>query len=297
MCANKKAAVAAAVNEMDRGEDRRVWRAASDIAEAVWGSETAPELGRQVMAVVDRLVTCDFGSILSAAPSREWTLHAEKEDNQIIRQNHWRYATEMSRDELAQLGERFSLDTELFPTGRRERMSVYHDFMRPNRQAGFIARYWPMDGQLWGFGMSRGYRTFSADDRRRLDAIFPHLRAALRAGRWLASGERVRQHDGAQWSLTAVERRTTSLVVRGLTNSEAASLLGVSPHTVRNTLARIFEKVGVSRRSELAFIMRDEPDERLVSVGHGPDYRRRIEATEAIGHVAEAASPAMTVLG
>jgi DNA-binding CsgD family transcriptional regulator len=154
-----------------------------------------------------------------------------------------------------------------------------------------------MEGQLWGFGMSRGYGTFSEDDRRCLDAIFPHLRAALRAGRWLARGQRGLQREGTQWSLTAVEQRTASLVVRGLTNGEAANLLGVSANTVRNTLARVFEKVGVSRRSELAYIMRDEPDERAASAGRGHDYRRRLEATAAIGHTADAASPATTSLG
>lgn len=81
-----------------------------------------------------------------------WTLHAEKDDKQVSRRNHWRYATEMSRGELAPLGTRFSLDTEIFRPSRRERMSVYHDFMRPNRQGGFVARYWMMEGSSGASG-------------------------------------------------------------------------------------------------------------------------------------------------
>jgi hypothetical protein len=46
-----------------------------------------------------------------------------------------------------------------------------------------------------------------------------------------------------------------ALTVRGLTNKEVAGLLGISPNTVRNILGEVFRKVGVSRRSELAFIV------------------------------------------
>jgi DNA-binding CsgD family transcriptional regulator len=243
--------------------DGALLRAALDISEAVAGSRTAAELGQLVMNAVDRLVECDFGSILSAAPGQEWTLEGAKEDNRVIQQNQWRYAQEMSPDELGQLGTRFSRDTEIFVPNRRDRMSVYQEFLRPNRQAGFLARYWVMDGRLWGIGMSRATPGFTERERERLDAAFPLLKAALRAGAWRAEveGRGLRPGEGGPWSLTEAEDRTMSLVVRGLTNKEVAGLLGVSPNTVRNTLARVFEKVGVSRRSELAFLARHHTDE------------------------------------
>jgi DNA-binding NarL/FixJ family response regulator len=40
-------------------------------------------------------------------------------------------------------------------------------------------------------------------------------------------------------------------VAEGLPNGEIASALKVSPHTVKNHLFRIYEKLGVSTRSEL----------------------------------------------
>jgi len=41
------------------------------------------------------------------------------------------------------------------------------------------------------------------------------------------------------------------MVAEGLPNLEISSKLGVSPHTVKNHLFRIYEKLGISNRVEL----------------------------------------------
>ena len=51
--------------------------------------------------------------------------------------------------------------------------------------------------------------------------------------------------------LTRRERDIVEHLRRGLTNREIGRALGISTNTVRNTLARLFDKVGVSTRSEL----------------------------------------------
>lgn len=51
--------------------------------------------------------------------------------------------------------------------------------------------------------------------------------------------------------LTRRERQIVEHLRAGLTNREIGGTLGISANTVRNTLARLFEKVGVSTRSEL----------------------------------------------
>lgn len=260
-------------------DDRLVWRAASDIAEIAADASSGAELGREVMTIVARLADCEVGSILSAAPGQDWVLQGQREDNEVLRRNHWRYATAMLPEELQRLTGSFCLDTELFARPRRERIGIYEDFMRPNHQAGFIARYWFMDGRLWGMGMSRSSVQFGELERERLDAIFPHLRAALRAGA-LLGGDR---GSGDPWALTPAEEKVMSLVTRGLTNGEAARLLGISPNTLRNTLARVFAKVGVSRRSELAFIVGGGAAAGSWSRGRDPElYRRQVAAVEAI---------------
>lgn len=53
-------------------------------------------------------------------------------------------------------------------------------------------------------------------------------------------------------ALTAREREILSAVVTGLTNRETAEKLAISEDTVKHHLSRIFDKVGVSHRLELA---------------------------------------------
>jgi len=61
--------------------------------------------------------------------------------------------------------------------------------------------------------------------------------------------------------LTRREREIVEKVRVGLTNREIGRDLGISTNTVRNTLARLFEKVGVSTRSELmGALTSDDPD-------------------------------------
>jgi DNA-binding NarL/FixJ family response regulator len=52
--------------------------------------------------------------------------------------------------------------------------------------------------------------------------------------------------------LTGAEQAITALVLRGLTNEEIARERGTSAHTVANQIARIFAKLSVTSRIELA---------------------------------------------
>jgi len=52
-------------------------------------------------------------------------------------------------------------------------------------------------------------------------------------------------------ALTGQERKVFELVGRGHSNREVAAITGLSEKTVRNYLTRVFEKLGVRRRSEL----------------------------------------------
>jgi two-component system, NarL family, nitrate/nitrite response regulator NarL len=53
--------------------------------------------------------------------------------------------------------------------------------------------------------------------------------------------------------LSKREREVVGYLVQGLTNREIAETLGISQHTVKNYLFKIFEKVGMSNRVELVF--------------------------------------------
>lgn len=51
--------------------------------------------------------------------------------------------------------------------------------------------------------------------------------------------------------LTSREQEIVPLVAQGLTNKEISSKLGLSEHTIKNHLFRIYEKLGISSRVEL----------------------------------------------
>jgi DNA-binding NarL/FixJ family response regulator len=57
---------------------------------------------------------------------------------------------------------------------------------------------------------------------------------------------------GATPKLTRREESVVRLVVQGMVNREIAEQLRLSEHTIKNYLFRIFDKLGVSNRVELA---------------------------------------------
>ncbi|HEX6208461.1 MAG TPA: helix-turn-helix transcriptional regulator, partial [Actinomycetota bacterium] len=56
----------------------------------------------------------------------------------------------------------------------------------------------------------------------------------------------------APLGLTPSEQRVADLVASGMTNKEVAAALFISPKTVDSNLSRIYRKLGVRSRTELA---------------------------------------------
>jgi DNA-binding CsgD family transcriptional regulator/PAS domain-containing protein len=70
------------------------------------------------------------------------------------------------------------------------------------------------------------------------------------------------------FGLTRAEARTALALFEGATPRQAAEAMGVSPNTVNNHLARVFEKTGTHRQSGLIRLMM-----RLVDLNLGPGTR------------------------
>ena len=100
----------------------------------------------------------------------------------------------------------------------------------------------------------------------------PHLRAAaeafarLGAGPWRARAEvESRAAGDTGWpatppgreGLTPQEGRVAHAVARGATNREAAAELSLSHKTVEHHLGRVYAKLGVRSRTELALLLGD----------------------------------------
>ncbi|WP_328854914.1 AAA family ATPase [Microbispora hainanensis] len=100
------------------------------------------------------------------------------------------------------------------------------------------------------------------------------VRLAALAERNLATiGSRARgaQSDGPS-PLTAGEMRVTDLVLRGMSNLQVANELSISKRTVDTHLARIYRKLGIHTRAELAEVvrrLREHPAEPRPAPGHG----------------------------
>ena len=67
-----------------------------------------------------------------------------------------------------------------------------------------------------------------------------------------SDGDHLRDPAAAPVRLTPREESVVRLVVQGMVNREIADTLHLSEHTIKNYLFRIFDKLGVSNRVELA---------------------------------------------
>jgi DNA-binding CsgD family transcriptional regulator len=81
---------------------------------------------------------------------------------------------------------------------------------------------------------------------------FEGIGAVLWADRAREELARIGGRAGSRDELTATERQIAELVAEGRTNREVGSLLFVTPKTVESALTRIYRKLGVRSRTELA---------------------------------------------
>ena len=83
-------------------------------------------------------------------------------------------------------------------------------------------------------------------------AIFERLGARLWADKARADLGRIGGRAPSRGELTESERRIAALVAEGRTNREVAAALFVTEHTVEGALTRVYRKLGVRSRGELA---------------------------------------------
>jgi DNA-binding CsgD family transcriptional regulator len=119
---------------------------------------------------------------------------------------------------------------------------------------------------LYGEWLRRNRRR--ADARRELraaQALFTQMGAPVfseRAAReLLATGETARKRvDQTRDELTAQEAQIARLARDGLSNPEIGGRLFISPRTVEYHLHKVFGKLGISSRSQLAAVLADDDD-------------------------------------
>ena len=95
---------------------------------------------------------------------------------------------------------------------------------------------------------------FAGDQRSVHGTVIGFLDRAVAGGAMRAMLRRADRKNaaGTGWdALTPAEREVAALIAAGMTNSQAATRLRISPHTVDGRLRRVFAKLGVNTRVEL----------------------------------------------
>jgi DNA-binding CsgD family transcriptional regulator len=86
-------------------------------------------------------------------------------------------------------------------------------------------------------------------------AIFERIGAAIWADRARSELKRISGRAATPGALTPAEERVAALVAEGRTNREVAAALFLSERTVEGHLSRIFGKLGVRHRTEIASVL------------------------------------------
>jgi DNA-binding NarL/FixJ family response regulator len=89
--------------------------------------------------------------------------------------------------------------------------------------------------------------------------VFDQLGAPLWAEKAASELARIPGRAPAASELTETERRIAELVASGLANKEVAARLFVTVRTVEGNLTRIYAKLGVRSRTELAALLAGQP--------------------------------------
>jgi|SRR6188768_302207 len=195
-------------------------------------------------------------------------------DEPTLKRNLGRYLAEISPEEVAQYTDRARIHHEIWSPPRQRELAIFREVLHPTGMQHMIVRVGIRHGNIAGFNLERRSATpFSLRELTLVDVVAPFLH--------IVEVLTLRGQDDSglddlteKYSLTSRERELVGLTARGLQNNEIALLADISAHTVRNTLAKVFEKVGVTNRSELTYLASRPSGDRAGKVAIVPPRSR-----------------------
>jgi DNA-binding CsgD family transcriptional regulator len=221
----------------------------------VGGDDVFP---RPVLARLERLVPCDLVTYCELDYLRKRGLRSS-DSHEVVpppdgEERFWRFVDEHPLCAHLKTGDFGAHKLSDFLTLRQLRLTeVYAEYFRP----------WGIEYELevgipsprshtktFLFDRSRG-PDFTERDRDLLNLLQPHL-CRLYAIAELRRGREGQQAVHGDLPLTPREREILEQVRLGRTNAEVASLLWISPLTVRRHLENVYEKLGVHTRTAAA---------------------------------------------
>lgn len=142
------------------------------------------------------------------------------------------------------------IDGEVYSARDRRELPIFCEVVRPQRvQSGLVLTPHWRRRPLGNIRLQRhGGAPFRPSDLEQVLALLPVVELGLVLLRSQASVAGTAEVAG----LSTREGEVAHYVACGLTTRQISLLLGTSHHTVRNQIGRIFLKLGVSNRAELA---------------------------------------------
>jgi DNA-binding CsgD family transcriptional regulator len=227
-----------------------------DFASMVVEFQEPSMLWPMMLAKLQEAVGFDAGYIAASWGSAiEGRGAVAEHDEPFLKRNIGRYLAEISPEEVAKYTNRARIHHDVWSRDRQKELAVFREVLDPTGMKHMIVRVSAQHGNVAGFNLERrdASAPFSTRELTLVDMVAPFLHIVevltLRAQDDAGLEELAFQHG-----LTKREKEFVGLAARGLQNSEIGMLTHVSANTVRNTLAKVFEKVGVTNRAELSYL-------------------------------------------
>jgi DNA-binding CsgD family transcriptional regulator len=226
-----------------------------NFAELIFAERDLSIIWPAMLRRIESAVGFDAGYIAASFGASTDGRGAVLEHNEpFLKRNLGRFLIEISPGEIARYTDRAARHPEVWSPARQRELAVFREVLWPTGMQEMAVRVSVRQGNVAGFNLERRGRAspFSEGGLSLIDAVAPFLHI-VELLTLESDDEQNASNLAAEHALSTREAELVSLVARGLQNAEVALLLGISPNTVRNTLARVFEKVGVSTRAELTY--------------------------------------------
>jgi DNA-binding CsgD family transcriptional regulator len=197
----------------------------------------------ELLERLERVVGCDVASHAEIARGRRTSRHLGPEYEERITMRGDVYSKELMPVKYAALARHgVAVDSEVFAGAEREQLRYYQELVVPQRGRHSLMAYGTFCGAVVSGTMlgRTGSRSFSARDIASIEAVLPVIGLAT-----AAHGTSDTRSD-----LTPREREIVAYLRLGYRNTDIARALGLSPNTVRNQLAALYEKLGAANRAE-----------------------------------------------
>jgi DNA-binding CsgD family transcriptional regulator len=233
---------------------------ASEVAELALGSASLQVFYEEFVSSATRVIGAAGGGIYTVDRSGYGSAACNLFDPQVFASEIAIGSTEFSQSEIQQaLVSGTVLDETIFSSKRRDALSYFREIVEPLGGRG-VFRLTGTQHALSYFGFASEttvcLRKFAEQAIPKLESAAPVLRLARKLFSQSPAHGGLSRALSLEFKLTPAEHDTMDLVMRGLTNSDIATVHGVSSNTVRNQLATCFKKLRVSTRTEAAFVLR-----------------------------------------